>query len=170
MNVPPVIKPHTVTSVYWPPARRVKVSRRPLIPCSRPEPTASGATRKNHKGQKVMMASSKACVRCHNKDYEQMFGLWKREVSGELEKAVRMEKEAADALAKYKSQVDKEKLDMTSGMLKAGRENLRIVRVGNGIHNAKYAIELLDSAITNFKDMIAILEGKDLSESLIQEE
>jgi len=116
----------------------------------------------NHKGQTVMKASSRTCVRCHTKDYEQMFGLWKREVSGELERALRLEKEAVEALDKYKPQIDQEKLNTASAMLKSGRENLGIVRFGNGIHNAKYAIELMDSAMTNFKDMIAFLEGKGL--------
>jgi nitrate/TMAO reductase-like tetraheme cytochrome c subunit len=116
----------------------------------------------NHQGQTVMKASSRACIRCHNKDYEQMFGLWTREVSGELEKTSKLEKEAAEAFEKYKPKLSREKLDTAGGMLKAGRENLNIVRFGNGIHNSKYAIELLDSAITNFKDATAYLEGKDL--------
>jgi hypothetical protein len=124
----------------------------------------------NHKAQKVMKASSKTCVRCHNKDYEQMFGLWKREVSGELEKALTLEKEAAEALAKYKPQIDQEKLNTTTAMLRTGREYLGIVRFGNGIHNAKYSIELLDSAMTNFKEMIAYLEGKEITEDLIEQE
>jgi hypothetical protein len=54
-------------------------------------------------------------------------------------------------------------------MLKTGRENLNIVRFGNGIHNAKYSIELLDSAMTNFKDMIAVLEGKEIEDIIEQE-
>jgi hypothetical protein len=124
----------------------------------------------NQKGQTVMKASSKACVRCHTEDYEQMFGLWKREVSGELEKALSLEKEAVGALAKHKPQIDQEKLDTASAMLRTGRENLNIVRFGNGIHNAKYSIELLDAAINNFKEMIDYLEGKDISEDFIQQE
>jgi hypothetical protein len=124
----------------------------------------------NHKGQTVMKASSKACVRCHTKDYEQMFGLWKREVSGELERTIRLEKEAVEALAKHKPQIDQEKLNTASAMLRTGSENLGIVRFGNGIHNAKYSIELLDSAMTNFKDMIAYLEGKDITEGEVMEE
>jgi hypothetical protein len=124
----------------------------------------------NHKGQTVMKASSKACIRCHNKDYEQMFGLWKREVSGELERTLSLEKEAVGALAKYKPQIGQEKLNTASAMLKTGRENLNLVRFGNGIHNAKYSIELLDSAMTNFKDMIAYLEGKEMSEDEVMQE
>jgi hypothetical protein len=124
----------------------------------------------NHKGQRVMKASSKTCVQCHSTDYEKMFGLWKREVSGELERTITLEKEAVDALAKFRPQIDQEKLNTTSAMLKTGRENLNLVRFGNGIHNAKYSIELLDSAMTNFKDMIAILEGKEISEEDIVEQ
>ena len=116
----------------------------------------------NHKGQTIMKASSRACIRCHTKDYDQMFDLWTREVSGELDKALKLEKEAADTFEKYKPNLTRDKLDTAGSMLKAGRENLGIVRFGNGIHNSKYAIELLDSAMTNFKDMIGFLEGKEL--------
>ena len=104
------------------------------------------------------------------KDYEQMFGLWKREVTGELERTLSLEKEAVGALAKYKPQIDQEKLNTASAMLRTGRENLDLVRFGNGIHNAKYSIELLDSAMTNFKDMIGYLEGKDINEGVVMEE
>ncbi len=124
----------------------------------------------NHKGQTVMKASSQACVRCHTKDYEQMFGLWKREVSGELERALRLEKEATEAFDKHKPQLEQEKLDTVRSLFRTGRENLDIVRFGNGIHNAKYSIELLDAAMTDFKDMIAYLEGKDISEGEVMGE
>jgi hypothetical protein len=43
-------------------------------------------------------------------------------------------------------------------MLKEGRENLNIVKFGNGVHNKKYSIMLIDAAITRFEDMIDFLE------------
>ncbi len=39
-----------------------------------------------------------------------------------------------------------------------GRENLNIVKFGNGVHNKKYSIMLIDAAITDFEDMIEYLE------------
>ena len=41
-----------------------------------------------------------------------------------------------------------------------GREMLDIVRFGNGVHNKKYAINILDGAIGNFEDVIDLLESE----------
>jgi hypothetical protein len=43
-------------------------------------------------------------------------------------------------------------------MLKDGQENMRIVEYGGGVHNKKYAIVLLDTAMNNFEDLIDLLE------------
>jgi hypothetical protein len=39
-------------------------------------------------------------------------------------------------------------------MLKQGRTDLSIVQFGNGVHNKKYSMMLLDAALTNFEDVI----------------
>ena len=124
----------------------------------------------NLAGQTFMSASSRACVQCHSTDYEKMFGLWKREVGRELDQAVELEKEALKAFERHKAEFTQTKLREAKDMLDEGRENLGIVRSGNGIHNSKYAIALLDSAISLFKDTIGYMEGKDLSEGAFQEE
>jgi len=54
--------------------------------------------------------------------------------------------------------------------LKESRENLGIVQFGNGIHNPKYSIALLDSAIDGYKYTIGLLEGKDMSSEAVIEE
>lgn len=123
-----------------------------------------------HKGQTVMKASAKSCIRCHSQDYEKMFGMWTREVAQEVEKAERLEKEALAALEKFKPKLSQEKISEANSMLKEGRENLNIVQFGNGIHNTKYSIALLDVATTRFKNMIAYVEGKETTEDLVQEE
>ena len=43
-------------------------------------------------------------------------------------------------------------------MLAEGRGHLSMVRLGNGVHNKKYAIMLLDAALTSFEDMMDSLE------------
>ena len=45
-----------------------------------------------------------------------------------------------------------------------------IVQFGNGIHNAKYSMALLDATINSFETMIADLEGKDISEEIVEAE
>jgi hypothetical protein len=124
----------------------------------------------SHKGQAVMSASAKTCVQCHTRDYEKMLALWKRELARKIEKTEELEKKALDALAKYKPGLTPAKLKETQGLIEKGQSNLGIVRFGNGVHNAKYAIALLDAASISFEDTIGLLEGKDISDSAIKYE
>ncbi len=43
-------------------------------------------------------------------------------------------------------------------LLKEGRESLDMVQFGNGVHNKKYSMFVLDAAMTRFEDMIDLLE------------
>jgi len=46
-------------------------------------------------------------------------------------------------------------------MLAEGQKNINIVQFGNGVHNKKYSIMLLDAAITRFDEMIDFIgEGE----------
>lgn len=117
-----------------------------------------------NRGQTVMKASDMMCVRCHTNDYKRIFGIWKKEVGQEVRKAEKLQKEALDTLNKYMPDLTKQKLTEVREMMRAGRESLDIVRFGNGVHNAKYSIALLDVAISDFEDAIAYLKGEELSE------
>ena len=44
-------------------------------------------------------------------------------------------------------------------MIAAGQKFTEIVRIGNGVHNKKYAITILDEAFVNFEDTIDLLKG-----------
>ena len=124
----------------------------------------------SHKGQVIMKASARTCVQCHTRDYEKMLALWKRELSRKLEKTENLEKKALDALAANESELTSIKLDEARGLIQEGRQNFRIVKFGNGVHNAKYAAAVLEAAINSFEYAISLLEGKDMSEDIIQEE
>ncbi len=110
------------------------------------------------KGERVMKGAAIACVRCHTKDYKKMLKDWKRELANEIKATMEIQKEALKALAKVKSKLPKPKLAEARKMLKEGRENLNIVRFGNGVHNKKYSMMLLDAAMISFEDMIDFLE------------
>jgi hypothetical protein len=110
------------------------------------------------KGQMIMKASAKTCVRCHTKDHKKMLKEWKTELADELKFSKEVEQEALAALAKAKPKLPEPKLAEAQKMLKEGRENLNIVKFGNGVHNKKYSIMLIDAAITRFEDMIDYLE------------
>jgi hypothetical protein len=112
----------------------------------------------NAKGQMVMAASAKTCVACHTKDHKKMLKDWKTELAKEIKYSKEVEQEALAALAKAKPKLSKSKLAEAGKMLKEGRENLNIVKFGNGVHNKKYSIMLIDAAITRFEDMIDYLE------------
>ena len=43
-------------------------------------------------------------------------------------------------------------------MIEKGSELVNIVRVGNGVHNKKYAITIIDGGFGNFEDSIDMLE------------
>jgi hypothetical protein len=112
----------------------------------------------NAKGQMILTASAKTCVSCHTKDHKKMLKDWKSELAKEIKYSKEVEQEALAALAKAKSKLSKSKLAEARKMLKEGRENLNIVKFGNGVHNKKYSIMLIDAALNRFEDMIDYLE------------
>jgi hypothetical protein len=83
---------------------------------------------------------------------------WKKELTEEIKYSKEVEQEALNALAKAKSELSESKLEEARKMLKEGRENLNIVKFGNGVHNKKYSIMLMDAALDRFEDMIDYLE------------
>ena len=105
-----------------------------------------------------MTASGKTCVRCHTKDHDKMLKDWKTEVAKNVKEAQEVEQEALEAMAEHKAKLTGDKLAKAHEMLKQGRDDLHIVQFGNGVHNKKYSIMLIDAAITNFEDMIDYLE------------
>ncbi len=112
----------------------------------------------NAKGQMVMKASAKTCVRCHTKDHKKMLKDWKKELIEEIKYSKEVEQEALKAFSKAKPKLSKLKSAEAEKMLQEGRETLNIVRFGNGVHNKKYSIMLIDAAIGRFEDMIDYIE------------
>jgi hypothetical protein len=110
------------------------------------------------KGGGVMRASGKTCVSCHTKDHDKMLKDWETELSNGIKETLELEQEAQEVLAKFKSKLPKDDLAEFKKMLREGKENLNIVRFGNGVHNKKYSMFLLDAAMVNFEDVIDELE------------
>ena len=110
------------------------------------------------KGQRLMKASAMTCVRCHTKDHEKMLKDWNTELAKEIKSTKEVEQEALEALAEFESKLSPTKLAEARKMLEGGQENLSIVQFGNGVHNKKYAMLLIDAAITSFEDLIDYLE------------
>ncbi|MFA9614046.1 MAG: hypothetical protein ACERK9_08855, partial [Deltaproteobacteria bacterium] len=109
------------------------------------------------KGQRVLKASDKICISCHQ-GRTTLLKDWKDELEKEVKYTREVEQEAVQALKKAKPKLSKAKLAEARKMLAEGRGHLNMVRFGNGVHNKKYAIMLLDAAITSFEDMMDSLE------------
>jgi len=112
------------------------------------------------KGEKVLHGSAEACAACHTKKHEMMVRTWKDKSQEEVRIAREIETEAMAAIEKAGGNVPKERLNRAIRMLRQGQENLRIVEYGGGVHNQKYAVILLDTAMNNFEDAIDLLKEK----------
>ena len=105
----------------------------------------------------MLKASDKICISCHQ-GRTTLLKDWKDELEKEVKYTREVEQEAVQALKKAKPKLTKEKLAEAKKMLAEGQDHLNMVRFGNGVHNKKYAIMLLDAAITSFEDMMDSLE------------
>ena len=93
-----------------------------------------------------------------NPKTKKMLKDWNKELAEEIKYSKEVEQGALNALTKAKPKLSKSKLTEAEKMLKEGQENLNIVNFGNGVHNKKYSIMLIDAAINRFEDMIDYLE------------
>ncbi|MFC1327266.1 MAG: hypothetical protein G8D85_11485 [gamma proteobacterium symbiont of Ctena orbiculata] len=95
-----------------------------------------------------------------------MLSDWKSLLNSEVADVEEVEKEARELFDELKGRLDNQDLVQAQEMLAKGRELLNIVRVGNGVHNKKYAVNILDGAFANFEDTIELLEETNGSENL----
>ncbi len=109
------------------------------------------------KGQTVAKATHESCVNCHTKRHEAMLDEWKEKIKEELGFAEEVRQEALTALQDSKGKVPKKKFTKAEAMFKNAENYYNIVRYGNGVHNKKYSIILLDAALNNYEDMIEYL-------------
>jgi len=119
----------------------------------------------NHdmKGEEELKGTAKACVGCHTERLETMLREWKDKLSEELEEVEAVRQRAEDALRKAQNRVPEEELQQAQTMFEKGQDFMNTVRHGNGVHNVKYSITLLDSAFGNFEDLIDILGDEELN-------
>jgi hypothetical protein len=109
------------------------------------------------KGTPVLMASAKTCAGCHP-GREKLLTDWKTDIENMIKETLEVQKEALDALSAAKEKLAKPKLTEVRNMLKEGQQNLKMVQFGNGVHNKKYALYLLDAAMIRFEDILDYIE------------
>lgn len=115
-------------------------------------------TDKEHKrGSTVMQGSGKACAGCHTPQHEQMLEDWRESIVKEIKFIREVEEEARRVLETAPSEVPDETLTEAKVLFDKGLENLHIVEHGNGVHNKKYSLMLLDAALTRFEEIVDLL-------------
>lgn len=110
------------------------------------------------KGHDVRTASGETCAACHTEKHKEMLSDWKEMLEREIADAEELEKEVQELLVELKGGLDKEQSQEVESMIAKGSELINIVRFGNGVHNKKYAIAIIDGAFGNFEDSIDLLE------------
>lgn len=113
------------------------------------------------RGHAVRTGAPDTCADCHTPEHKKMLKDWKKQVDKELAFTSEVETEALEKLAAAEGTIDAGKLAEAREMIAAGQEFLNVVRVGNGVHNKKYSITILDEAIGSFDDAIALLESEN---------
>ncbi|MBL6952163.1 MAG: NapC/NirT family cytochrome c [Alphaproteobacteria bacterium] len=116
--------------------------------------------KKLSKGHAVRTGAPETCVACHTPEHKKMLSQWRQQVGDEIAGALELEQEALEALtAAAQKGVAVETLATARELMATGRKFLEVVRIGNGVHNKKYAITILDKAFESFEDTLDLLEG-----------
>jgi len=116
---------------------------------------------KVEKGEIVKHGTGKSCVACHTEKHDVMASNWKETTKEEVKYTKEFEEEAESVIKQAQNRVSHEKLLEAKEMFKKGQENLKIVEFGGGVHNKKYSIMLLDSAMNSFEDAIDLLNNDE---------
>jgi len=112
------------------------------------------------KGHAVRTGAPETCAACHTPEHKKMLSDWRTQVGEEIKGAQELEVEAMKALEDARnSGVAAETLKAAQKKIAEGQKYLEIVRIGNGVHNKKYAITILDEAFVNFEDTIDLLKS-----------
>lgn len=111
------------------------------------------------KGETIFRGSPKACVNCHTKDHEKMLADWEKEVAGEVTFAKETRDQARAMMDKVKPQLSKEQIAGFEALFEKGQKALNIVEFGNGVHNKKYSIMLIDETMNSIYAVLDVVEA-----------
>ncbi len=109
------------------------------------------------KGEIVLQGDSRTCSRCHVEKTAGMVKQWKENINTAMEEAKELEVEAKGAIEEAKGKVSDEKLKEAMTLFINGQQSVLIVEAGGGVHNQKYAIQILDITMGYFEDAIDLL-------------
>ena len=109
-------------------------------------------------GHATRTASGETCVACHTEKHAEMLADWDETLKEEVASATELETEAFALFEEHRSMLETELRTEVERGLENGRDLLNIVRFGNGVHNKKYAIMIIDEAFGYFDDSIEAIE------------
>ncbi|MBT5309171.1 MAG: cytochrome C [Rhodospirillaceae bacterium] len=110
------------------------------------------------KGHTVRTGAPETCAACHTPEHKKMLSDWRKQVGTEITGAEEVLLEAQQARANAKlAGVNAETLSKVDQMITSGIELLDVVRIGNGVHNKKYAITIIDEVYGYLEDAIDLL-------------
>ncbi len=115
--------------------------------------------KKRNNGHAVRTGAPETCVACHTPEHNKMLADWRKQIAEEIKDADEFKLEVQEALdAAIANGIADDKVIEARKMIAAGQKFIEIVRIGNGVHNKKYAITILDEAFTNFDNTLDLLE------------
>ena len=109
------------------------------------------------KGHAVRTGAPETCVACHTQEHRKMLQNWAKLLESDVEAVQEIALEANEALAAAEEKAEASVLEEARNKISAGTEFLNIVRYGNGVHNKKYAIMILDQAFVAFEETLELL-------------
>ncbi len=121
-----------------------------------------------HKGEEILRGSAKSCVDCHTKDHEKLLADWIKEVKPEVNFAKGEMARAEALIIQLKDQLSEEQIAEFNKLLTTGQKALSLVEFGNGVHNKKYSIMLIDEGLNSVYTVFDELEP--LAEELADKE
>jgi hypothetical protein len=104
----------------------------------------------DEKGRKIKKADTGTCVACHTENEGKLPKKWKSDVLDVIEVTREIEQETVKAIEEARDRLPEIRIKKAMALLSEGRENLRIVQAGGGVHNKKYSVLLLDIAMEKF--------------------
>lgn len=109
-------------------------------------------------GSNVVKATQDACIACHGDRHSTTFEKWKQGLELVLEDA---EQAYSAARKRFDEQIDAppDAREKAAKLLDAARDDLILVKSGNGLHNVTYAMELLDGVMELCRKASAALAG-----------
>jgi nitrate/TMAO reductase-like tetraheme cytochrome c subunit len=100
----------------------------------------------------TFVAVQESCTYCHASKYDGVLEVWKKTVAEQLEKAEAAYLQAQKALAGSKLE-PVEELRLTR-LLDDAQANIRLVKLGHGVHNVNYSTAILNVAIANCTEVV----------------